>query len=169
MIAAIHLVGALLSMLLLSTGLHFLGAWIDRRNAARILQDASVHLGRPLAELEAPEFRPEVLRYFAAKYSDDLLSNRLSDFLGLLLAVFNWLVLLIQIAVFGAVAWFSYTEDQANAVYAWLLLVIALLAFAIGLCVIALCKLLTGRFPGQARNARKALAESINRAAQPVA
>lgn len=164
MIAVLHLVGALLSMLILSTALYLVGAWIDRSNAERVLQDASITLARPLAQLETPEFNPEIIRYFAAKYTDDLMQNRLSDFLGLLLAAFNWLVLLVETVVFVAIAWFSFTDNQGNAVYAWIVPAIAVASFAIAMCIIALCKLMTGRFPGEARRARRGLAECINRA-----
>jgi hypothetical protein len=162
MIAVLHILGALVSLLAISTPLFFLGFWIDQRNAERGLQDATVDLGRPLSEFDSPEFAPELLRYLGAKYSDDLIKNRLSDFLGSVLTAFNWLLVLIQLVVVGSVAWYSFTENQTYAVYAWFVLLIPVFGLIISLCVSVLCKLVTGRFPGQAKQARKILAERIN-------
>lgn len=168
MIAALHIFGTLVSLLIVNTLLFLLGAWIDQRNAARGLQDVTVDLGRPLTDFDSPERRPELVRYLGAKYSNDLLKNRLSDFFAVLLTAFSWFVLVVQLVIVASIAWFSYSEDQGNAVFAWLVLLVPVLGFTISLCVIVLCKLLTGRTPGEAKHVRKTMAETINRASQPV-
>ncbi len=169
MVATAHIVGALVALFVLSTLLFLFGAWLDKLRAQRVMEQASLDLGVPQSELMSPAFEQKLIRYFGARYSDDLLKNRISDLVGFLLGAFNWIVLLLELAVLGFVVWFTFTEDQGNAIYAWLILPISIAAFIVALCVHFVCKLLTGRYPGQAKHVRKILAQSINQASAPVA
>lgn len=167
MIAAGHIIGALIASVVLSTLLFFFGVWIDKLRAQRVMEQASLDLAVPLSELSSPSFEQSLIRYLGAKYSDDLLKNRISDLVGFLLSAFNWVVLLIELAILGFAVWLALAEDQSNAIYAWLVLPVSLIAFCVAMSVHFACKILTGRYPAQARHARKILAQGINQASAP--
>lgn len=169
MVAAMHIVGAVIALILMSTLLYVFAAWIDKSYSRRVMQQASIDLALPISDLSSPAFERDLIRYFGAKYSHDLLKNRLSDLLGAMLTAYTWVASLVQIVFIGFVIWFTLTDDQGNAVYAWFVLPISLIAFVLALGVHYLCVLLTGRFPGQANQGRKMLSQSVDRSAAPSA
>src|SRR4051794_39350612 len=94
------------------------------------------------------------------RYSTDLLRNRVSDFCGWIQFVWDWLGNILELGVLGTVVWFTWTEDLGNAVY-WIV-ALGLFFWVTTIVLSWACKLITGRYPGQARNVRKLLTQWLN-------
>jgi hypothetical protein len=76
--------------------------------------------------------------------------------------VWGWLGLLLQIAVLLGVIWYTFTESAETAVYAWFIVAISLFFWTASVVFSLVCRLLTGRYPGEAKQARKSVAEFLN-------
>lgn len=160
-IAIAHLLGALVVLFVFSAGVMALAAWENERNRKTALEEMSLALGIPISELDDAKHESTVVQFVAAKFSSELLRNRLSDFCGWIQTIWGWLGMLIQVGVLLGVLWYTFTDDLSNSAHAWWIIAIAFF-FSISSVLFALtCKLLLGRFPGQARQARKMLAEAL--------
>lgn len=157
LVAIGHIAGALLTMLVLSIVVVIVSAWEIRRNQRQALEDASIALGVAVEDLESDEFTPKVVQLSASRYSRELLRNRLSDFCGVLRAAWGWMGLLVQAGIVIAVAWDTFTGNPATAVNAWWIIAVALFFWLASVIFSLVCRLLTGRFPGEARQSRKSL------------
>lgn len=125
------------------------------------MEDMSVALGVPVDELNAPENARAAFQYSAARFTSEKIENRLSDFCWWIRTAWGWLGLLSQLGILLVVTWYSFTDSLANAVNAWIVLGVAILFWGVAALFSLACKLLTGRYPGQARQARKALAAFV--------
>lgn len=156
-----HIAGAIAVLVAFGLGLIMLAAWEQERNQKSAFQEASFALGIPIDDLGKDENLDRLIQYSAAKYSAELFRNRFSDLCGWIQLGWVWLSNIFQTAVLLGVIWYTVTDDLSNAVNAWWV-VVAAFFFWISSALFALtCKLLTGRFPGQARQVRKALAQVI--------
>lgn len=155
-----HILGAVIALIAFGFATVLLSTWELERNKKRAVEDASITLGIPIAELDDPEHGQRVTQFVAERSSSELLRNRLSDLCGFVLAGWGWLSNLLQLGVLLAVIWSSVTEDSSNAVYAWSIIAVAFFFWISSVIFGLSCKLLTGRYPGQARQARKFLAEA---------
>lgn len=161
LIATGHIIGALVALIVFSLGVLMLAGWESERNQKSALQEMSIDLGIPVSELNNKEHQNRIIEFVAHRFSSELLRNRLSDFCGLLQTCWNWIGTLIQAGAILTILWYTVTDDLANSVYTWLILAVAFF-FWISSALFALtCKLLTGRFPSQARQARKSLANLV--------
>ena len=70
---------------------------------------------------------------------------------------------LVQLVILVAVIWNTVTSDLSDSVHAWWIVAVALLFLFFSVLFALACKLLTGRYPGEARRIRKVLAEEIAR------
>ena len=136
-------------------------AWEDKRSLRRSLEDVSIALGVTVEDLDKEELAPRITQLLSERYSSELLRNRLSDLCGALQTAWNWLSLLLQGVVLLGVIWYTVTGSLETAVYAWLVTPLFLFFWVSGVAFALICKLLTGRYPGQAKQVRKSLAESI--------
>ena len=76
----------------------------------------------------------------------------------------TWLGVIVQYGILLGVVWYTVKSDLSNSVYAWW--VVAVFFFWIPSVLFAFaCKLVTGRFPGEAREVRKSLAETYTQRA----
>jgi len=68
------------------------------------------------------------------------------------------------------VGWAMYTSGSENAVYMWSVLAVAIFFWLAAVAFSFTCLLLTGRYPGEARLARKSIAAFIEQrsASQPL-
>lgn len=156
-IALGHIVGALATLAGLSLGLTLLAGWESKRRITTALEEMSLSLGIPLAALDHAE--TEVIRFQAARFSSELLCNRLSDLCGWVRTGWDWFGVLLQAGALLGAVWYTVTVDLSNSVHAWWIVVIALFFWISSAAFSLICRLLTGRFPGQARQARKMLGE----------
>ncbi|MNP36030.1 hypothetical protein D3C76_1293870 [compost metagenome] len=104
----------------------------------------------------------KAIEYMSERFSNDRLSNRLSDLFGWLRAAWDWLGSLLQIGILVGVIWFTVTDALTNAIYAWSIVAIGLFFWIASMLFTFLCRLFTGRYPGQAKQARKRLVELLN-------
>ena len=162
LIAILHIGGAVIAAVVFGTALFFIGTWLQGRSTERNLEEASVSLGVRVSELEDPALLPKLIQYSSSRFSSELFRNRISDLLGTLTTIWNWMGLILEIALLLWITWITFSQSLENAIYAWSIVGIALFFSLISAVAILLCKILTGRYPGQARQARKSLANAIN-------
>lgn len=163
LVAIGHVVGALIALIAFGFGVLAISAWETERNRKAALEEMSLALGLTIDELDNPENQERVLQFAAARFSSELFRNRLSDLGGFIQTVWAWLGNLIQAGVVLGVIWYSVTDTPSNAIHAWWIVAIAIFFWISSIAFALLCKLLTGRFPGQARQARKLLAGQVGK------
>ena len=163
-LAIVHIVGALAASFAFSLLLFFVGAWEQGRSLKRRMRDASIALGVPATMLETDEsFVPRIVQYAAKRYSDELLVNRLSDLCGALRTAWGWLSNLLQIGIIVGVGWLMYFDGAGNAAYMWCVLAVPVFFWLVSAGFSLACLVLTGRYPGEAKLARKSIADTIER------
>ncbi len=160
-IAVAHVLGAIIAVFAFGAAVLALSAWELKRNQKTAAEEISIALGIPAESLDNAENATMVVRFTAARFSSDLFRNRLSDLCGWVQIGWGWLGTLLQAGVLIGVIWYSFTDDAQNAVHAWWLVGIAIFFWVTSVIFGLVCKLVTGRFPGQARLARKQLAEYV--------
>lgn len=161
-LAVVHIIGALGASFAFGILVVFIAAWEQERVHKRRLQDASIALGVPVAALESDEsLVPRLLEYSSQRFSGELLRNRLSDLCGMVRTAWGWLGTLIQVGIVVGVGWSMYSEGRENAVYMWSVLAVAVFFWLAAVAFSFACLLLTGRYPGEAKVARKTLAAFI--------
>jgi hypothetical protein len=159
-IAICHVLGSIVAVIAFGFAIGLLAAWEQQRNRKIALQEASISLGIPLDRLDDPGNSDRVFKFAADRFSSELLRNRLSDLCGLANTTWGWLGTALQVVILGTVIWYSFS-DPSVAVNSWWLVAIAVFFWLVSVAFALLCKLLTGRFPGQARLARKQLAQAV--------
>jgi hypothetical protein len=166
-IAIAHALGAIIAVFAFGAAVLALSAWELRRNQKAAAEEVSIELGIPVESLDNAENASKVIRFTAARFSSDLFRNRLSDLCGWVQIGWGWLGTLLQVGVLIGVIWYSFTDGAQNAVHAWWVVGIAFFFWVTAVAFGLVCKLITGRYPGQARQARKQLAEYVrNRRAE---
>ena len=163
LIAIIHIVGAIIVLLAFGIGILMLAGWESERNQKIALQEASLALGIAVSDLDKAEHLEKIVQFAAARSSSELLRNRLSDLCGWIQTGWGWLSNLLQAGVLLGVIWYTITSDLSNSVHAWWVVAVAFFFWISSVLFAFACKLLTGRFPGQARKTRKFLAEAADR------
>lgn len=161
LIALAHIVGAAIAVFGLSFLAVLLAAWETERVRQREMEQTAIKLSVAPNQLGNEELAPRLVQLASERFSDDLLTNRISDLCGIIRRGWGWLGLLLQIGTFIGVIWYTITEGSNNAVVAWFVVAIALFFWFCSVVFSFLCRLLTGRYPGQAKEARKLLAAFI--------
>ena len=160
-IAVLHVLGSIVALSAFVYIVFALANWELSRSQKLVVEELSISLGIPTEHLDDAENAPEIIKLSAAKFSSDLLRNRLSDLCGWIQVGWMWIGVLFQYGLLIGVIWYSFTDSSQNAVYAWGAVGIAIFFWISSLTFGYICKLFTGRFPGQARLARKKLAELV--------
>ena len=163
LVAIGHIVGALVAFLVFGLIVAALAEWEIEHNRKTVLQEMSLALGLPVDEIDKPENQDRVIQFAAARFSSELLRNRLSDLCGYVQIIWAWFGNAVLVCVLLGVIWYSITDDPSSAVHAWSIVAIAFFFWVLSVAFALLCKLLTGRFPGQARQARKMLVGQVVR------
>lgn len=160
--AAMHVFGALVVTVLFGIITAAIGSWEDGRIRRRRAQDASIALGVPVDAIENDaSVLPRLLQYASQRSSDELLRNRVSDLCGLIRVAWGWLGWIVEVGVLVGVSWNMHTGGAENAVLMWLMPIAAVFFWLASIVFSLLCLLLTGRYPGEAKAARKAISASI--------
>jgi hypothetical protein len=157
-IAIGHIVGSIVVLTLVGFASVLIGAWESERNQKHLLEEASIQLGITVEDFNKEEIAPRIIKFASDRYSTELLRNRLSDLCGSIRTGWGWLGVLLQVAILGGVAWYTFADSLGTAVYAWAIVVIALVFWVVSIAFSFVVRLLTGRYPGQAKQARKAIA-----------
>jgi hypothetical protein len=159
LIALAHIIGSILAVLVLGLIIMLIAAWEASRNRKRALEEASIRLGVSVEELDNEELTPKVLQLSSERFSSELLRNRISDLCGIVRTLWGWLGSLMQIVVLIGAVWYTVTDSLDTAVYAWFIVGIGIFFWVASVIFSLLCHLLTGRYPGEAKQARKAMAQ----------
>jgi hypothetical protein len=166
--AIAHIVGALLVSLGLGVLVTLVSQWEIRRNIKLARQNASIALGVPVEDIQSERYSSEVIRYSATRYNGELLRNRISDLCGVVRTLWAWVGSILQIGILLGVILRSLT-DPKFAVLAWWIIAVQIAFWLVSVLFSHACKIITGRYPGEAKQARKALAEFISQRAGDLA
>tara|TARA_B100000446_G_C10530334_1_gene333464 strand:+ start:1333 stop:1863 length:531 start_codon:yes stop_codon:yes gene_type:complete len=161
LIAIAHIAGSIISLLVFGFVVLLIGGWEASKIQKQVSEEASVKLGISVEDLDKEEHATKVLKLSSEKFSSDLFANRISDFCGAIRTIWGWLSNIVQAVVLIAVLWYTLTDSTDNTVYAWFILGISIFSWLISVIFSLTCKLLTGRYPGQAKAARKVAAEWV--------
>jgi hypothetical protein len=138
----------------------YIFAWLGNRQSKRFVENAAVELGVSVHQPTTSQAHEKRFYNLAAqRFSPELLRNRLSDFFSLLQVCWGILGFVVQFAYFVSVAWHTFPSHLDNASYVWwtvgLFFVISNALFGMS------CKLLLGRYPGEAKSWRRALSKNL--------
>ncbi len=161
LIAIGHIVGAIIVSFVFGFCVLMLAGWELERNRKTAFKELSLALSIPVGDLDNKEHQDRIFQFVATRFSSELFRNRLSDLCGWIQTGWGLLSTLLQIGVLLGVIWYTITDDLSNSVQAWWIVAIAFSFWVSSVIFALICKLLTGRFPGQASQARKMLAETI--------
>jgi len=156
-----HILGAILASTLLSFLVMLIAEWEIKRLEKNNAQELSIELGVLVEDLEKEELAPRIFQHSSARFSSELLRNRLSDLCGSIRSFWNWLGLGAQLILLAGVIWFTTTDGLHNAIHAWWILAIMLFFWLSNAVFAFACRVLTGRYPGQAKAARKFMADYL--------
>ncbi|MDD5321039.1 MAG: hypothetical protein PHD43_10585 [Methylococcales bacterium] len=159
LIAIAHILGSIIAVIVFGFLVMLVAAWESERNQKRVLEETSVSLGVKVKDLNNEELAPKILQLSSERFSSELLRNRLSDFCGLIRTIWGWLGSLSQVLVLVAVIWYTITDSSENAVYAWFVVGMSISFWVVSVVFSLICKLFTGRYPGEAKQARKVAAD----------
>ncbi len=159
LIASANIIGSVVILGLFGFVVILFSAWELTKNQKQALEEASLALAIRVEDLDKEEHLQKLLKYFSEKFSPELFRNRFSDFCGFIRSAWVWLSNIVQAVILIAVLWYTITDDTQNAVYAWSIVGVAIFSFLVSIIFSLTCKLLTGRYPGQAKVARKVVAE----------
>ena len=161
-IAIAHIFGALFLIAGIELGdfMYRLREWEIERSYKSQHEEISIALGIPVDEIYNTEHKMRVVQFMAERFSSELFCNRLSDLCELMQTIWNWLGRCVFVGTLFGIILFT-TIDLSCSVYAWWLIPIALFFRLSSLFFALVCELLTGRFPGQAKQSREKLTEFI--------
>lgn len=162
LIAILHLVGAVVGTIALGVIVLFISSWESQRNNRVGLQELAITMGVAVEDLADETHSSRIVALTSERFSNDRISNRLSDLCGIVQTAWGWFGWLLQIGTFITVVWLSFTESLSNAVYAWCVPAIGVFFFVTSVLFAMVCRLLTGRYPGQAKKVRKTLAVALS-------
>ncbi|MGL6246236.1 hypothetical protein [Pseudomonas sp.] len=160
--AIAHIVGTMLATVALGVIALLIDTWHRERFSKSTLQEIATRLGIPVDELNDEKHASKAVEFMSERFSNDRFSNRLSDLCGWLQATWGWLGALLQLGLLIGVIWLTVTDSLENAIYAWGVVAEGLFFGVTGALFAFFCRLFTGRYPGQARQVRKGLAELLN-------
>lgn len=159
LIATGHIVGALLLTIFIWVVSVEFEKWLVARMGSISPAQVAAELRVSVEDLESPDQIEILLR----PYRNDLFVNRLSDFAFVLKEVWFWFGAVVTFWVVIFVLWNTAFGDRSSAVLAWAapaLTLFFLISLLIGDFV---CRLLTGRNPGEAKQKRRVAAEYFKR------
>ncbi|MFO9331967.1 tetratricopeptide repeat protein [Legionella pneumophila serogroup 1] len=157
LIAIGHIAGAFCVLSLFEYGMLWLSAYQSQNKQKLLLVEVSSSLGVEIDDLYKKELSPKVTDFLLERFSNEIFRNRLSDFFGSILTIWQGLGTILYIIVFAYVVLITLTDDLSNAIYAWLIIPIAIFFWLISILYSFLCWIITGRYPGQAKKVRKLL------------
>jgi hypothetical protein len=161
LIAIAHIGGTAIALVTFGVAENVLMTRADAQRNSRELEQYMIANGVSMAELRRRQFSTQVIQLLSARYSSELLRNRLSDLCGVLRTTWEWIRVLTIGLAFLVVVWYTITQSLTFARFAWFTVALAVFFWVSHGAVTLVCKLATGRYPGEARSARAAVEESI--------
>lgn len=154
--AAGHLVGALSAVTVLHALFFVTARKVADRRAVSELESIGAQIGIPPDELMNSEHDAAIRGAAMVRYSSELFRNRLSDVVGLMLTVAGWLSAAVQLGITAGTAWYCWQNEAIDLMALWLMPLAYLLYLLFVATVSAVCLVITGRMPGQAKMTRRA-------------
>lgn len=161
LVAIAHILGAVFVVIGAGFGNFVVLRFLEGRDAKKTLAKVAIETGIPINELDDPKRAPALIKHLSQRFSSDLFVNRISDLCGVMRTAWLSLGSLLNVCVFAAVVYSTFSESLDEAAYAWLMVAIALFFWLVSVLFSFACFVLFGRFPGQAREARKMLVELV--------
>ena len=161
LIALAHILGSIIVLAIFGLVVLLSFGWESYRIQKQEAEEASTTLGVKVEDLDSEELAPKLLQYWDEKFNSELFRNRISDFCGLIRLMWIWFGNIVQALILLAVIWYTITGSTENAVFAWFAVGIDIVFLVVSVIFSLACKLLTGRYPGQAKEARKGAFEWI--------
>ena len=162
LIAIGHILGSIIITLVFGVVVLAISGWILGKVEKQRREEMAMKLGVATQDLENDELALKILELASERYSSDLLSNRLSDLCGHIRTMWEWLGSIIQIGMFIGVCWFTFTDNITTAVYAWFIPLAAVVFWLCSVFFTFVCRLVTGRYSGEAKQARKSATEFLS-------
>lgn len=157
LIAIGNIVGSVIAIFAIFMVIEKYAEWNKKRRARLSAENLAPILGVPADKVFEDKYRAKRIEFYVQRYSADLFVNRLSDLFNVLLGW--WLIFgaLLSLGVGLFVLWGTIFEDPSGALLMWS--VPALFLFFIISVPIAdsTCRLLTGRYPGEAIEKRESV------------
>lgn len=157
LIAISHFVGVMVVQSGIAVGLFLLDAWHKQSRVRALERDFSLKLAIPLREINHEKWEQVVLKEMNERFSNELLRNRVSDLFGVLVFIWGWFSAIALFAIYIYIAWVTYSRGLENAIWVWSVVVLGLFATGVTVVLSLICRVLTGRYPSQARQVRKGL------------
>lgn len=161
LVAFAHIGGTVVVSLVLGFLFLAFGAWWGKKIQKAADEEASIALGVSVAQLNDEKLIPRIIQLSSERFSRELLKNRISDLCGLVRTLWNGLGSLLSAGVLLAVIWYTIKDGLNNAAFAWTTIGISLFFSFVSVVFSLTCRLITGRFPGEASMARKNTAEFL--------
>lgn len=158
-----HILGAIVVLVAFGIGILMLAAWENDRNQKAAIQELSLDLGIPVEDIDNAEHQEKIILFFAERFSSEHFRNRLSDLCGSIQTCWGWMGNLLQAAILIGIIWYTLVDDPSNSMYAWTIVGIAFFFWISSVVFGFTCKLLTGRYPGQAKHVRKNLINELKK------
>jgi hypothetical protein len=160
-----HFAGAIFAYFVFGLLTGLLDAWNAQRVGKKLVAEAGMTLGLTSAQIDDPKNAAQVEPYLAQRSSPELLRNRLSDLAGLLRTILSWACGIASLLILLGVGYATVTEALEAAVNVWWIMALNVIVWGIALLWSFACLLLTGRYPGEAKLARKNLMAHIEQRA----
>lgn len=157
-----HFLGSIVSLIALKVGYLYFASWREQKEREDAAEEVSLTLGITIDELDDTQNTDKVVDFYSSKYSPERFTNRLSDFCALIRTVWVWLGFFAQLAFIGFMIWVVIEQSLRDAKYVWLCIGISLFVFVSSVVFSYVTKLVTGRYPGEAKNARALLVDFID-------
>lgn len=162
LIAVFNILGALLVTSAFWNFLLFISRWKINRNKKSESQYFATKLGVAVEDLGDVNLNSKILELASERFSIDHLSNRLSDLCGAFQVAWVWLGFSIQIIILLGVIWLTFTDSLTNSINAWWIVIVGVFFWIISALFSFICHILTGRYPGQAKKSRTAMAQFLS-------
>ena len=157
LIAIFHLAAATIVSGAIGIFVFLLSVYEATRNQKRQFAELSLTHGVALPDLDSGRLPSEFVRLLSMRYGSDLLQNRISNFAGTIRTLWGWIGFAINSVISVAVLWFTFAKDYGIAPLMWSIVGIQLFFFLASVAFSLVCKLATGRYPGEAKQSRDAL------------
>ncbi len=163
LIAFAHIIGSLISIAILTILINKFNVWKILRIEAKMLESLSVELGIIITKdnFNDKGVEQKITQHLSDRFSDELIKNRIPDFIGTLLTIWIWIGEFVSFAILITTLWNSFSENSEYAIYAWFIVGVSILFWIVSVISSIVCKIITGRYPGQAKAARKELFDKL--------
>ncbi len=157
-----HVFGAILALAVLALFTGWVHQMVTAGMEASDKTKASKLTGIPIDDLENHSLKETLNSYNIQRSDPKLFANRISDLCGTLLSVFLLFSAFAQVIFIFLGAYFSVRHPELAPI-AWASVATAVAAWIMSLVLTFLCRILSGRAPGQARVMRRTLALEAER------